>query len=106
MSERRNILQPQRGTGHSGTMAASLQSYQAAYQPWIIDRINRWLEAKKITLLHDGGFNHYRVMVAAIPLLTKKAVAGDTIASFEALFEKINSALGSDTSHTEDKKKR
>lgn len=56
-----------------------------------IRRINSGL--KGITLLKDGGFNHYRVAQAVPPALTAAALQPDEMARFERLFERVASAL-------------
>lgn len=61
--------------------------------PRVVERINRWLKDKKIALLKDGGFNHYRVAQATLPLLTIDAIGPETLASFEKLFRQIGEAL-------------
>jgi hypothetical protein len=35
-------------------------------QPRMIERVNHWLKAKDVTLLKNGGFNHYRVAQAVL----------------------------------------
>jgi predicted ATPase len=62
-------------------------------QPRIIERINHWLKAKGVTLLKDGGFNHYRVAQAILPALTAAALKPDEFARFERLFERVNAEL-------------
>lgn len=61
--------------------------------PRTVERINQWLKAKSITLLKDGGFNHYRVAQALLPKLTAEALGADGLTPFEKLFTKLNSAL-------------
>ena len=62
-------------------------------QPRMIERINHWLKAKNITLLKDGGFNHYRVAQAVLPALTAATLKPDELARFERLFSKIGEVL-------------
>ncbi len=62
--------------------------------PRIIERISQWLKGKDITLLKDGGFNHYRVAQALLPRLTAAALSPADIGRFEMLFARVNSALG------------
>jgi len=62
-------------------------------QPRIIERINHWLKAKGITLLKDGGFNHYRVMQAILPALTEASLQQDELLRFERLFDRVTAAL-------------
>ena len=62
-------------------------------QPRMIERINQWLRAKGITLLKDGGFNHYRVAQAVLPALTATTLKPDELARFERLFERVTAAL-------------
>jgi len=59
----------------------------------MIERINHWLKAKGITLLKDGGFNHYRVAQAVLPSLTLSALQSDELARFERLFAKVGEVL-------------
>jgi hypothetical protein len=59
----------------------------------MIERINHWLKAKGITLLKDGGFNHYRVAQAVLPALTVAAMQPDELARFERLFAKVGEVL-------------
>ena len=40
----------------------------------MIEQINQWLKAKGVTLLKDGGFNHYRVAQAILPALTAETI--------------------------------
>ena len=62
-------------------------------QPRMIKRINHWLKAKDITLLKDGGFNHYRVAQAVLPALTAATLKPDELARFERLFSKVGEVL-------------
>lgn len=61
--------------------------------PRTVERVNQWLKTKNISLLRDGGFNHYRVAQALLPMLTASTLGTDGIAPFERLFAKINGAL-------------
>jgi hypothetical protein len=61
--------------------------------PRIVERVNKWLESKKISLLKDGGFNHYRVAQSLIALLLPKALAEEDYKRFGALFSRVNGAL-------------
>jgi hypothetical protein len=71
----------------------ALTSAELGAQPRMIERINHWLKAKGITLLKDGGFNHYRVAQAMLPALTAAALQPDEMAPFEKLFGCLASAL-------------
>jgi hypothetical protein len=62
-------------------------------QPRMIERINHWLMTRGITLLKDGGFNHYRVAQAVLPALTTATLKPDEIARFERLFSKVGEVL-------------
>jgi energy-coupling factor transporter ATP-binding protein EcfA2 len=70
-----------------------LDPSELGQHPRTVERINQWLKAKDITLLKDGGFNHYRVAQALLPMLTVANLGVDDLAPFEKLFIKINSAL-------------
>jgi energy-coupling factor transporter ATP-binding protein EcfA2 len=61
--------------------------------PRIVERTNQWLAARGISLLKDGGFNHYRVAQALLQRLTLTAVASADRDRFEALFDRVNQAL-------------
>jgi predicted ATP-dependent endonuclease of OLD family len=61
--------------------------------PRIIERINLWLKAKGISLLKDGGFNHYRVAHVLLPMLTDDVLSTTDFERFERLFARVNSAL-------------
>ena len=71
----------------------ALTAAELGVQPRIIERINYWLKAKSITLLKDGGFNHYRVAQAALPAVTPAAMKSDGLARFERLFAKVAEVL-------------
>jgi predicted ATPase len=62
-------------------------------QPCIIEGINHWLKAKGVTLLKDGGFNHYRVAQALLPMLTADALTPEELERFERLFAKVAEVL-------------
>lgn len=62
-------------------------------QPRVIEKINFWLKAKGITLLKDGGFNHYRPAQAVLPMLTADSLKPDELARFERLFDRVAAAL-------------
>lgn len=61
--------------------------------PRIVERINQWLRSKNITLLKDGGFNHYRVAQALLPNLTDATLTTTDLQHFESLFAHLNRAL-------------
>jgi energy-coupling factor transporter ATP-binding protein EcfA2 len=63
--------------------------------PRIVERINQWLNDRGITLLHSGGFNHYRVAQALLPHLTVDALGEADLQPFENLFARLNEALDS-----------
>jgi len=71
----------------------TLTAAELGAQPRIVERINHWLKAKSITLLKDGGFNHYRVAQAVLPALTAAMLKPDELARFERLFAKIGEVL-------------
>lgn len=70
-----------------------LASAELGNHPRIIERINLWLKAKDINLLRDGGFNHYRVAQAALPLLTAATLSAESSGNFERLFKYICDVL-------------
>lgn len=70
-----------------------LTAAELGAQPRMIERINQWLKAKGITLLKDGGFNHYRVAQAILPTLTVATLKPDELARFERLFSKVGEVL-------------
>ena len=67
-----------------------LSSAGLGKHPRIIERINYWLKTNGITLMKDGGFNHYRVAQALIPMLS---LSMTDLEGFEKLFARVNSAL-------------
>jgi hypothetical protein len=71
----------------------ALTAAELGAHPRVVERVNQWLKAKGITLLKDGGFNHYRVAQAALPALTAAALKPDELARFERLFDRVASAL-------------
>lgn len=73
--------------------STSLQVAELGQHPRTVERINQWLKSKNISLLKDGGFNHYRVAQAVITKLTRSALGNEGLAPFERLFSKVNSTL-------------
>lgn len=63
--------------------------------PRIVERMNRWLNDHGVTLLHAGGFNHYRVAQALLTYLTPDALSEADLQRFESLFGRLNEALDS-----------
>ncbi|MGY5796174.1 AAA family ATPase [Rheinheimera faecalis] len=61
--------------------------------PRIVERVNQWLKNKGILLLKDGGFNHYRVAQAVLPLLTVLGMGDEVLSRFERLFERATELL-------------
>jgi hypothetical protein len=72
---------------------AVLTADQLGAQPRMVERINQWLKQNGIALLKDGGFNHYRVAQAALPMLTVAALQPTDLARFERLFDRVSGAL-------------
>lgn len=72
---------------------AALAVADLAQHSRMIERINQWLKGKGITLLKDGGFNHYRVAQALLPRLTAAALSPGDLERFEKLFARVNGAL-------------
>lgn len=71
----------------------TLMAADLGAQPRMIERINQWLKAKGITLLKEGGFNHYRVAQAVLPALTATTLKPDELERFERLFDRVTAAL-------------
>lgn len=70
-----------------------LSESELEQHPRIIEQINHWLKGNGISLLKDGGFNHYRVAQALLPKLTSASLSTDDIERFDALFCRINTVL-------------
>jgi len=66
---------------------------ELGHHPRIVERINQWLKAKGISLLKNGGFNHYRVAQSMLPMLTAPALSTGDIERFEGLFSRLNTLL-------------
>lgn len=71
----------------------ALTTEEMGAQPRMVERINHWLKAKGITLLKDGGFNHYRVAQALLPRLKATELTSEELGRFEQLFLKIAQVL-------------
>ena len=71
----------------------TLTANELGAYPRMVECINQWLKQKGVTLLKDGGFNHYRVAQAILPRLTVDALKAEDLARFERLFGRINEAL-------------
>lgn len=72
---------------------AVLAASELGGQPRLVERINHWLKANNITLLKDGGFNHYRVAQAVLPSLNASDMAPEDVNRFERLFVKVAEVL-------------
>jgi predicted ATPase len=72
---------------------AILTAAELGQQPRIVERINVWLKVKGISLLKDGGFNHYRVAQTLLPALTAASLTAAGMAQFEDLFARISNLL-------------
>lgn len=72
---------------------ATLGATDLPPHPRIVERINQWLKGKSITLLKDGGFNHYRVAQVLLPMLTDTSLSAPDFDRFEKLFAHVNGAL-------------
>ncbi|MEI2767986.1 MAG: AAA family ATPase [Nitrosomonas sp.] len=70
-----------------------LSANELGEHPRIVERINQWLKKQGITLLKEGGFNHYRVAQSVLPLLTAKSLKEKDLTRFEKLFGHINEAF-------------
>jgi predicted ATP-dependent endonuclease of OLD family len=89
--------------------AAYIEAFNAAYakelkgttlkakdlgnEPRIVARIDKWLAAKGMELLKDGGFNHYRVAQALLQSLKADSFTREELARFERLFARIAEVL-------------
>jgi predicted ATPase len=89
--------------------AAYIEAFNAAYtkelkgttlkakdlgkEPRIVTRIDKWLAAKGIQLLKDGGFNHYRVAQALLQSLDARSFKPTELQRFERLFARIAEVL-------------
>jgi hypothetical protein len=71
----------------------TLTAAELGAQPRMIERINQWLKTKGITLLKNGGFNHYRVAQTVLPALTASALKPDELGRFERLCAKVGEVL-------------
>lgn len=71
----------------------TLTAQELGSHPRIVERINHWLTRKDITLLRDGGFNHYRVAQAILPSLTIDSLKPEELSRFERLFARIAQVL-------------
>jgi predicted ATPase len=71
----------------------TLTADELCAQPRIVKRINHWLTSKGVTLLKDGGFNHYRVAQAILPTLTTASLKPEELARFEKIFVRISEVL-------------
>lgn len=74
-------------------LKSPLEAKDLGNEPRIVVRIDRWLEAKDIVLLKDGGFNHYRVAQTLLQSLTADSFKPDELARFERLFARIRNVL-------------
>jgi hypothetical protein len=61
--------------------------------PRVIERINGWLKNEGIVLKKDGGFNHYRVAQAMLPILTLGTFSTEQMTAIETMFNRVNNAL-------------
>jgi hypothetical protein len=72
---------------------AKLIASDLGAHPRLVERINQWLKAKGITLLKDGGFNHYRVAQAILTSLTVEAMKPADLDPFQRLFSRVAESL-------------
>lgn len=61
--------------------------------PRMVERINQWLKEEGITLLKEGGFNHYRVAQTLLVKLTTATVDPGELDRFERIFDRVNELL-------------
>lgn len=71
----------------------TLETKDLGKEPRIVARIDKWLAAKDIELLKDGGFNHYRVAQTLLQTLRADAFKPDELARFERLFTRVAEVL-------------
>lgn len=74
-------------------LKSPLKAKDLGKEPRIVARIDKWLASKGITLLKDGGFNHYRVAQALLKSLTADSFKPEELARFERLFARIAEVL-------------
>ena len=72
---------------------ASVAVSDLGQHPRIVERLNHWLKKNGISLLKDGGFNHYRVAQALLPMLTEASLSSADLDRFEKLFDRLNRLL-------------
>lgn len=80
-------------SAYAKELPSELDKSQLPKHPRTVERINSWLKANKISLLKDGGFNHYRVAQALLPLLNEGSVDVQIVETFDKLFTRLNNAL-------------
>jgi len=71
----------------------TLAAADLGQHPRIVERINQWLKARGVSLLKDGGFNHYRVAQGLLPSLTESSLSPIDFQRFENLFARVNGVL-------------
>lgn len=71
----------------------TLKAEDLGKEPRIVARIDNWLAAKGISLLKDGGFNHYRVAQVLLQSLQADSFKPAELARFERLFARIAEVL-------------
>lgn len=71
----------------------TLKAKEIGKEPRIVTRIDKWLAAKGIELLKDGGFNHYRVAQALLQSLKADSFKPAELERFERLFARIAEVL-------------
>ena len=59
----------------------------------VVENINDWLKEKGVTLLKDGGFNHYRAAQTILPMLTVDFMTPEELAHFEKLLSQVGEVL-------------
>ena len=72
---------------------ATLAVEELGSHPRIVERINHWLKERGISLVKGGGFNHYRVAQAILPLLTTESLKPEELLPFQKIFERVDQVL-------------
>lgn len=80
-------------TTYAKELKSPLKVKDLGKEPRIVARIDKWLAAKGIELLKDGGFNHYRVAQSLLQSLKADSFEPEGLARFERLFARVAEVL-------------